>query len=219
MQKIALLPVLVTIVLAAMSAHAINQPQLQVIGKIRPGSCDINLDAGGVANYGAISASALKRDEYTVLGSRTIPFTITCSQEKRIALLIFDNRTGSEVSPPDPVIPLDWVYGLGQVEGRSVGSYTMAIKDNAIAIDSQPAKMLTFNNDGPWRGDQGLPAGLGFVFPKGWLISWTTGGDTQPAAVRTVSGVITVDAYLNKNLPSTREIQLDGSVTLEVIHL
>ncbi len=221
MQKIALLSVLATIISTALSAHAGNQAGLQVIGKIHPASCVISLGAGGVADYGVISPGVLKRDETTVLGSRNIPFSITCTREKRIALLVFDNRGGSEISPPNPAIPIGWVYGLGKVAGRSVGSYTMAIRDNAIAIDNQRAKMLTFDNNGPWRGDQGLPANLGFVFPKGWLISWTADDNTQPAAIRTVSGVITVEAYLNKraNLPLTQEIPLDGSVTLEVIHL
>jgi len=53
------------------------------------------------------------------------------------------------------------------------------------------------------------------------LISWGATGTTTPVSFTTLSGTMEIQAYLNKasELDLTKEVQLDGLTTIELVYL
>lgn len=223
MKNLARVSILASALLTVFSAHAAKQAELKVTGVISPPSCDITLGANGIVDYGVISPSSLSRGAYTRHERKDVSFAITCNAKIRMALKTIDNRASSVVSGVSgTAAPDDWIYGLGTVGASKVGGYMMFMPRNVITTDNEPATQIFSVNGGAWIDTGAVSATTGSgMLGKDRRFSWAAAGTTVPFAAQTVSGTISVRAYLNKpeNLPLTQDVPLDGSATLEVLYL
>lgn len=222
MKKIALQSAMTAALLAMFSsaAMAANTTELKVNGVIKPAACAPSFSGGGVADYGVIPASSLQAGQFTRLVDKQIPFNITCDASTKMGLRAVDNRASSYLSLPDSKD--FWGdnttnFGLGRVNNIPVGGYNLQLRGESVTTDGSTARQIyRMDSQDAWA-----TTAAGGTLGKNRTFSWTTAGGSQPAAFKTVAGMITVSTYLNKpeNLPLTQEIPLDGSATLEVVYM
>lgn len=189
------------------SAFAASSVDLSVTGLITPSACTPALVGGGTIDYGKISAKDLTADNYTQLGIRTLPFTITCEAKTLIGFQGTDNRAGSD---PDGN---GRMYGLGIVnETEKLGDYGLEWKN--LTADGESMRSIKSDNNGStWQ--------LSPYMRPNVLLSVADSATVAPVALQNLSGDIELDAYIApaKDLTLDKELTMDGSATLTVRYL
>lgn len=238
MKNTLLLCTLFAALVVSVGVRAADTAELKVAGSVRPPSCTLNLAAGGVIDYGNIPPSRLSASAATPLERRITTFNIDCATGKtRMALKLSDNRASSVVPAIGKVsgagLNDKLVYGLGIVDGKKVGVYTVGMTN--VKVDGySPYLYMIFdgayayqatNHDG-WTNNYGPDASY---FESAKMYSWSPNiqqGGSQastfsPGAFSTVSGELMVQVTIDKlsNLPVRDTIPLDGSATLELMYL
>jgi len=227
MKKIILLSTLSAALLASFGAHAADTTELKVKGVIRPAACSPSIAGGGVVDYGTIAAKSLPAGEFKNLGIREVNFIINCDGPAKIALKTLDNRSSSTVAGISKAVGTavpnasggwddSYLFGLGTVANKNVGSYVVAFKQGAFSADDKQVDTIrSEDNKATWRRPTaGAPR-------PGEYIAWAPTGTTVPTAYSKISGTLLIDALINKpeDLPLAQDVPLDGSATLEVNYL
>ena len=193
----------------ASTVFAASSVDLTVQGLITPSACTPSLSNSGVVDHGKISAKDLKPDNYTLLDDHTLQMTLTCDAPTLLALQGIDNR-GDALDPFSS-------YGLGLVDGKKLGSYTLALA-NAVA-DGAAISVLESSDGGlTWR--ENYP---GDVMPVAYLASFgdSSTGSWAPTPVQNVTSDMTLQTILNPTagMNLANEIPILGSATYEVKYL
>lgn len=227
MKKITLLSTLAATLFVSFAAHAAETTELKVKGVVRPAACTPSFTSGGVIDYGTIPAKSLSATDYTVLTEKTIAFTVTCDGDAKVAISGTDNRASSVLAGGttkiNSVYADNYSFGLGSVGGKNIGAYIIRLMPTTF--NSTNANGTASNNVDIIQSDNGgsnwATTGTVGAFYKARMFSFGAGGTTTPAAYKTLTGTLAVQAVLNKSteLPVTQDIQLDGSATLEVKYL
>ncbi|WP_034295412.1 DUF1120 domain-containing protein [Herbaspirillum sp. RV1423] len=214
MKKIALLSTLALALTVSFGAQAADTAELKVKGVIKPAACKPNFSSGGVVDYGDIPAASLTAGQYKKLVTKQVDFRIDCDAATKMAIKLTDNRASSRVPGITGAATDPYNYGLGTVNGKQVGGYSLSF-DASTMTDGNSVRNI-FSPDGgkSWYG------GAVNIQHDGEYFSF---GDTNnlPVAFKQLTAKINIDTVLNKpeNLNLSNDVPLDGSSTIEVIYL
>lgn len=189
---------------------------LGVEGRSVPGACVIALSGQGTVDYGMIPSNTLVRGAYKQLPRKQLDMSITCEAATRLALNFIDNRAESRVAGITGVATDFYNYGLGSVAGKNVGGYALLIDDGTLADGATIKNIFSSDNGGRWH------AGTHYLQHEGQIFSFGIGGmRPSPQSFVRLRARILVDTYLNKpeELPSGREVRLDGFTTIDLLYL
>jgi len=195
---------------------AIEHSDVSVRGMIRPSACRMTLSENGQVDYGGISATVVMGNTagYSP-GQREITLTVLCEFETRVGVTVRDNRAGT---PADIAGISVYGFGLGLVEERKVGAYTIVPAATAVSEKGDVALLTSEDGGNTWARNS-----LRMVRNDGvTMLSWGEPGTTTPAARRQFQVPLRVDAYLPKAsaLPKLdKAVELDGSATLSLVYL
>ncbi|WP_034295045.1 DUF1120 domain-containing protein [Herbaspirillum sp. RV1423] len=227
-KQVAQLSALAASLLVSFAAHAADTAELKVKGVIRPSACTPSFTGTNVVDYGTISAAKdLNPSSATVLSEKTVPLTITCDADTKVAVHAIDNRATSVVAGIAANIGAGvtdaQAFGLGTVAGTRIGAYALRLipgSVNATAASgtaSTPDVLADATNSNAW-----IKSAAGRFNADGTARqSFTTAGTSTPVGYKTITGSIGVQAVIDKsaNLPLTQSIDLDGLATIEVQYL
>lgn len=215
--KMFALAALAGVIPAALGASTVD---LTVSGAIIPASCALALSQGAI-DFGRVSAYDLNRDNGTRITPDDLSATLSvnCAGPTLYALRGVDNRLGTH--HPDST----WYtspYGLGRTPaGEQTGSHYLDIIPLLSSIDSKPA----FVTVGGVGGTVWAAAGRGdtAIHNTGELLGFTdtTGVTTGPIPIKDALyrlqhyGVIAPARMLTL----VEEVEMDGSVTIELVYL
>lgn len=201
---------------------AANMVEMQVVSVITPAACTPMLSGGGVADYGTIPARSLKPGAVTPLPAKSLSFSINCDAAAKVSVRAIDNRTSSVIvgivaaGSGDGTLSDSFNFGLGTAAGKSIGGYAIVFQPASYTGDYQQAQLLYSTDSGTtWQAST-----TGNV-AKNRSFGWGAPGSSYVSSLRTISGTVTVQPYINKpeNLSLSQEILLDGSATLELSYL
>jgi hypothetical protein len=205
-----------------MLADAASMVEMQVVSIITPAACTPMLSGGGVADYGTIPARTLKPGTVTPLPAKSLSFSINCDAAAKVSIKAIDNRTSSVIvgiiaaGSGDGNLNDSFNFGLGTAAGKSIGGYAIVFQPGSYTGDYQPAQLLYSTDSGTtWQAST-----TGYI-AKNRSFSWGAPGTSYVSSLRTISGTVVVQPYINKpeNLSLSQEILLDGSATLELSYL
>ena len=203
-------------------SYAANMVEMQIVSVITPAACTPILSGGGVADHGTIPASSLKPGAVTPLPAKSLSFSINCDAAAKVSVRAIDNRTSSVIvgivaaGSGDGNLNDSFNFGLGTAAGKSIGGYAIVFQPASYTGDYQQAQLLYLTDSGTtWQ-----PSTTGYV-AKNRSFGWGAPGGNYVSSLRTISGTVTVQPYINKpeNLSLSQEILLDGSATLELSYL
>jgi type 1 fimbria pilin len=222
-----LLMVLLT-ALTPFSAKAETTAELKVKGSIRPPGCTPTLTAGGTADYGVIPMKTLNQNSLTSLGEKTVGFSISCTAKIKVGLAATDNRKASVISGA----PIG-AFGLGTSSGKNIGYYSAYFDPDTATGDGVSVSVLLYNpggGGGNFTDSNGNTTSLPVTAPS-WgstgsgnigrgNLAFSSSGNA-PQAYQTISGRFLIYTTIDRaaNLPSSQDIPLDGSATIEVQYL
>lgn len=193
----------------ASTAFAASSVDLTVQGIITPSACTPSLSSGGVVDHGKISAKDLKPNDYTLLNDHTLQMSITCDAPTLLALQGVDNR-GDAIDPMSG-------YGLGLVDGKKLGFYTLALA-NATSNGTAISVLESSDSGLTWR--ENTP---GDVMPVIYLASFgdRSTGSWAPTPVQNLTSDMKVQTILGPTagMNLANEIPILGSATYEVKYL
>ncbi|MCC7636131.1 DUF1120 domain-containing protein [Stenotrophomonas rhizophila] len=218
---------------AAGASHAATTAELKVIGTIVAPACDIDLTAGGQADFGDITRDVLSSTTSVALGSRSIDANVTCTALTAVAIKFVDNKptekpAGSmnvkfeNIEAATASLATDNIFGLGMDNSKAIGGY--AIRVGKISVTNGGS---TIEQPNVGSSATGLPS------------SWTnrsTKYDVLHSAPYVTAGMNTSITYANgtafkfpldvaasldksSNISGLADIPLAGSATLEVVYL
>ena len=214
--------------LVSTPALAADSIDVRVIGTIVPAACKPALTGGAVIDYGLIPASDILADDYTVLETKNLDFSIACEAPAKVALTVTDARAGTAAIPVGKSL-LQWpvpsnaaLMGLGQADGKNIGAYAMQIAAGSVKLDggsTSPDDINTDDRGATWtKGSQTYGTWLSTTQR---LYSWAKTGELTPVAFTTLTGTLNVQASINKGseLDLTKAINLDGQSSIELVYL
>lgn len=196
----------------SIAAHAAPTTELKVTGVIKPPACTPAFTGGGVVDYGVIPAGSLKAGAYTTLPSKEIGMSINCDANVKVAFKTVDNRANSTVA--GIVAEPNSNFGLGRVDGKNVGGYTVQFSSNSSADAKEVSNIGSADGGKSWFN------GVANVWTNNTLFSFSN-GNAAPVAFKQLNAKFNVTAVINKpeNLNLSQDVPLDGSATFEVIYL
>ncbi|MFF7059653.1 MAG: DUF1120 domain-containing protein [Achromobacter spanius] len=220
--------------LIAASAQAAPTADLTITGVIKPPSCDLSLDADGKLDFEERAFNSLNVDG-TKLDSKTVGLKITCNGTTRVGLHVVDNRASSKVlksslnvnawGSNNATITDAFIFGLGSVEGPEntqipIGGYMFGFKEGDVYADTNKAVVLYSADKRTWFAEaiqrQFISPNYTYAFFVG-----SPGAGSTPRAIDSVTGTLTVTPTINRAaaLPTTTEINLNGSATISLVYL
>lgn len=219
------------LVLAAGQAMAVDDNlDVKVTGQIVPPACVPAISGGAVFDYGAIKASSLTSDDYTMLPQKGLSFNITCDSPMKVAFRTLDGREGTGINPIGKIIfnnPVSEtstpLMGLGAFEGKNVGGFALILTTGSISIDGNKgdfAGLKSLDNGQSWV-QSGIYSQL-YLDPKQEFLSSVSIRNTNlPLAFTTLSADLRIVTVINKGseLNLTEAIPLDGQATIQMIYL
>ncbi|MFB3305991.1 DUF1120 domain-containing protein [Pseudomonas sp. AMR01] len=221
-QKVAALALAANAALSSFGAQAASI-EVRVAGTITPGSCTPTMAGGGTVDYGTIAANQLSQTGYTLLSEKEVGLSISCDAPTKLAVRAVDNRHSSVVPGILSGLGVSFTsdslnYGLGTASNAKIGGFALLMKPGTFTADSVAVYTTSSMNNGTsWL--MSLTGGVLNVTNS--LMSWSTKAGGPPIAVTNLSGIISVQAALNKasELNLTSDVSLDGSATLELVYL
>jgi len=220
--------------LIAASAQAAPTADLTIPGRITPPSCNLSLDGEGKLHFDERAFNSLKVDG-TKLDSKTIGLSITCDGKTRVGLHVVDNRASSKVlkaslnvdawGSNNATITDAFIFGLGAVAGPDdvqipIGGYMFGFKEGDVQADKTKATVLYSADKRTWSAEAIQRQFISPNFTYAFFIG-SPGGGATPAAVDSVTGLLTVTPTINRAaaLPTTTAIDLNGSATISLVYL
>lgn len=206
---------------------------IKVRGQFVPAACNLTVSGGGTVDYSTIKAETIAKDDFTLLGVKTLDLSIACEAATKLALHTTDMRSNSVVTltgknwgvKASTVATSDKPgLGLGQADDKNIGAWAMWMEPASIKADGNAVDPIALG---------GLPSATNNVWSKAatgttWLTntgddykSWAATGTTTPLAFKSLTGTLSVQAGINKGseLDLTKAVQLDGMATLQVFYL
>jgi type 1 fimbria pilin len=212
-------PFLALCALTASMAQAATTTNLTLTGQILPNACDISVANGGVLALGDIPFASLNATGMTDVTpvANKLTTTITCTNTTRVAFGAIDNRLGSasnETSPPPNAgLPQKSRFGLGLVNSKPLGSVIFAFTGTPT-LDGSPAGMFYTDNQGLGFG---AAAGLDTIQNNLFAVGKVGAYGIGATFIFDISPNIAITD--RKNLPTNQPINIDGSVTIELVYL
>jgi hypothetical protein len=196
--------------------------RIEVKGAILPPACRIVLEQGATINYGTISLVAIPDDKPLQLARKTFPISLNCSDPAQMRLKVRDERSGTAALDMLRSSEDIYLFGLGEVAGKKVGAFKLSLVPDsfkgirAAARTQDDVSLLYAFSDNVWR-----PASGGHFRANGSTqMSFARRGRTTPGSYVTISGMVAVDAWVNRRsrLPGGERVELVGGVMLELYY-
>ncbi|MCM7591324.1 DUF1120 domain-containing protein [Enterobacter chuandaensis] len=219
---------------AASSAMAASSIDIQVTGKIVPGSCTpAFVSGGGVADFGTMKAADLNATAQTKLADlKVIPISITCESATRVGVTFNDAHADSaptaDVTTTFANLDLqtgpDYTAGLGMYNSKPIGAYSMGIDKTvgaATNADGDNLYTIVSSNSGETWGTKGIDyTPVKTDKSEIYTFSDVQGGIT-PSAQTKFNFNVAVSAIINPtdDLNITDEATLDGLTNVELVYL
>lgn len=203
------------------NAFAANTADLKVIGKIIPSACTPTFSSGGVVDYGTIDGSTLSATAATPLGTKSIPYTVSCTSAMKIGLRFTDNRQSSVYSGGAQLDPnTTGLFGLGMDGSAKIGNYGILNNDDKTADGVSVSSIQTRDSGSTWIEVTKANGGYTSANPS-IFYSFAQPGQNTPVAARLFTGAFDVYASVapTSELDLSHEINLDGLATLEISYL
>lgn len=197
-----------------------NDAGVSVSGSIAPSACQINLNDGGLLDFGRITSDQLAPgDEYTLLPVRKVILSIQCPAPISVAVRVYATRSWSG----DP--GLSAALGAAghrthqlQHANKAIGAYTLRLDHSAQLADG---KVVVARNRQPpldWvdTGDLPLTVNALGVYHNGW------GELPGVQRYRSIRSTMTLQVALNKRslLPTLQQpLSIEGRTALRLIYL
>jgi hypothetical protein len=209
-------------------AMATTTADLTVTGQIIPATCNISLTGGGVINYGTLSVGGLDPVDSTLITpsmSGTHPkstMNINCDAPAQIAVNVTDNRaatvnldvlTGGTL----PGATVEQVFGMGaDGVGTNIGAFTITSTSGGTLVDSAPGRVIESFDGNSWAHSTGE-----FNNTANWRMSWASVAGNTPEPIQAIAQELEIQAAVTatENLDTSVPINLDGSVTIELVYL
>lgn len=221
-QKTILASLLALSIGQAMAADSID---VKVIGTIVPAACTPTLTGGATIDYGKILASNIPKDDYKILGVKSLDFSISCQAPTKVALQSKDMREGTNANPIGKQL-LDYaaatatsvLRGLNTADGKKIGAYVIEIDGNSVKLDGSVTPDNIYSQD---AGKTWLKSSITGLTSSTYISSWAKTGELTPTAFTNMTGTLRVQASINKGseLDLSKEIKLDGLTTIELVYL
>ena len=182
-----------------------SSTDLTVTGVITPSSCTPTLSAGGIVDYGKISAKDLNQDRHTSLPNKVLQLAVNCDAAIPFRLLPTDNKSGTSYDGND--------FGLGFINGdQKLGHFYVRIRTpiaDGVAVQS----LLSATNGNTWFAGSGMEPNVLSAFGA-------VGGPTTPIAIKDLQTDLNVRAQIARadSLDLTNEVALDGSATISIVY-
>jgi len=219
------LPTLMMICLAALcSASVAQKSELRIGGIIKPTACSPQIAGDSTFDLGSRHAGDIDGD----LMEREMALVITCDAPTRVGIKPQDNRAGSVAQQLAQLRrhaaadggSRDDLFGLGLSGRKKLGGYEVVFVPGSFVADGE--QVDTIASGAALRG-----AGAGWVkhgagrLRSGVVNTWAPTGTLQPGAYTHISGMLRVRAMLapSSQLPVVDQMQVDGSLTLEMHYL
>lgn len=216
------------------AARAADSFGITVTGKIMPAACQAEFASGDTFDYGTLPARSLSRSGETLLPVKSTAFSVRCSAPMKVAFRLTDNRAGTQIQWASTYISLVgesyinggpvWL-GLGtDGKGQPLGAWLARLSD--MKADGKPVvatNTVMPNLEGAWV--YANPADMVFKnFPGPHATSVGSPDHSigaHPLAFTVLNGTLEVQAAVtpSSTLDLTHPIQLDGSVTIEMVYL
>jgi hypothetical protein len=214
------------------AALAANTANVSVSGELVPAICDISLTGGGRIDYGVMPMTSLTAASNTVVTpgmSGTHPTTtmnIVCEAPVQFSVKVNDNRAatvnadvlnGTAGTSALPVTT-GQIFGVGaDSAGTNIGAFSIMGAAAGATVDGAAGKVIDSLDGTLWTNSNGQ-----FSNVRNWALSWTSAAGTNaPEPVTTVVQELEVQVAVipSADLDTSRAVNLDGSVTLEVQYL
>ncbi|MCW2267536.1 hypothetical protein D3C77_117680 [compost metagenome] len=195
-----------SLVASLAGTHAIaSTTEMTVTGTITPYACTPTLSNNGVIDYGPIHAQTLDNFQ---LPDRTLTLSISCGAEAPISLIATDNRSGTASTTGDIH------FGMGTYQSMPIGRYSMAFQN--AQVDGQQRGALESQDSGvTWKASN-IVLMRDSTIAQGFMLGF---GNTTPQPTTLLSATMRIQGSINKDLPFTDDIDLDGSSTIEIKYL
>lgn len=213
-----------TIVVAAITCpvFATESTDLAVGGQIKPAACTLTLSDDGKINVGTIPASTLSASSATVIPTREFMLSINCDAAAMVGITTDDDRAGSASGTAGKAISAEKAhqFGLGMVDGKSIGAYKIRRTPSIGTMDNEQASQLYSDNGGAsWS----IPPTDTFARPgSGRIMSWGHTGQNVPALLQNMVQSFEIDIAVapKKDLPGlTTDVPIDGLATFTLMYL
>ncbi|WP_211445221.1 DUF1120 domain-containing protein [Collimonas humicola] len=223
---------------AIAAAHAHTSEDLNVTGTIKAPGCKVELSDGGIANFGDIGRNILSATTSTAIGNKQIDVIVACTETTYVAIKISDNKSAEK---PATAMTVDFsgsvasalatsysgnnLLGLGNSsEGKPVGAYALGLA--MPTVDGTPATRVAVN----LRPDAST-GWTNYVTPSAKALAYSSlypyVGATQgasaslnlPGKIHVFPLVIAASISKSADIPSSENVSLQGSATVEVMFL
>lgn len=216
MKKVLGLTIGTLCLVASIGVHATTAAELIVRGTIKPLACNLSLAGGGVVDYQTIPSGSLSATQFNPLVEKTVSLSVSCGQSPaKFGLTVTDLQSASKVAG---ILGAGFNetqnYGLGLVNGRRTGGYSITLK-NLRSATAALSPLVRVSTAGAWQNSDGK------VSQRPSQYSWRDGTSLVPASVTQLTGTLAVKAVINRTqaLDLTRDITLDGRATLELSYI
>ncbi len=206
---------------------------IKIVTTMVPVACTPVVEQNGTFNYGTIKASSIDTADYTVLPVKTLGFSIRCDSAAKVALRGVDARAGTLVRPVgktmnDPAHTVinnsSWMFGLGKSGSSNIGGYRMWIDTPSVKLDGVSAENALMTQAAPTASSTWTVPQLGAALitsPLNIYYSWSLSPTAVPAAFKTMTGTLSVQAAVNKGaaLDLRQPVEFDGLATIELYYI
>jgi len=200
--------------------RAADSVKLNVTGTIMPPPCSISL-SNGMIDLGTIKASDMPPEaRYRKHDAARFTFHLACTQPSRVRMRFTDNQATSV-----PLSHLKWgesarhgrpnMFGLGQVDGKNIGSFYMYFEPESLKADDQ--KVRPVYDDGP-DGKPGYFLDNYHYIMTTATLGWTADRHIRAASFQRIDGEIVLSFMLEQphDLPLEKEINFTGWATIDL---
>jgi len=211
------------IALCTTSAFAGETAELKVKGLLTNSACSVEMDKGGVINYGTIHLGSLSADKNNVIGKNQLPVSITCTAATKVGFTITDNHADSnarlpvDVNTTTNVTDAYYTYGVGKTAGGvNIGNYSMWMAD--VTANGNTVDPIVQNKD--WSASTWIKSST----PRSdtfTTTSFATTGTIEPIAITaaTFNFVTNLVIQGTNTLAITDDTPFEGQATMTLVYL
>lgn len=195
------------LLIGASSAFA-SSTDLSVTGIITPSACTPSLTAGGIADHGKLSVKDLAPDAHTYLPHAILVLAVNCEAPTMFAISPIDNRAGTGTAARQ--------FGLGLINTSEKLGHFRVIPRNVMA-DTVEAQAILSNDSGKTWEKEGVDFwGANNI----WGVA-AVGPVTVPIPIKDLLLDLQVQTGIapTDDLTLTDEVDIDGSVVLQLVYL
>lgn len=186
---------------------------LTVTGTITPAACVPAFANGGIIDYGTLAVTELEdlnQNQYR-LPQKTLNFAIDCSAPTTFALITTDNRRDSDLGLS--------LFSLGRHQDQLIGTYRVRWSSENVLLDGvQGTTVESLNSGSSWS----IVSNSFFEDTGSWpqfRLGFSTGAVPRPTAASSLRVEMDIHGSIQKDLPFSDLIRLDGNATVELLYL